>query len=556
MLAEKWPQWTSEIRDESVVGEDQLGIAGAAQSYQQDILPGIITVTDHARYYSLYAWILYRFIQDENSSRLLKDFRGKYFRRHEVALIIGAFSHHMDNQLLTGVVGSGLNSSGARNYWESSDVISLEQNYFINRLGGFGQYYRTAMENMGIVEEPEKPYWVYRLTDRGKLLAEAYQNSIKHTKYFQKLALPGDLETITRIDAIEYGQAGCLCNDALQFGEDRKPLLDSFFRFEEAQDFNNQHVRRRNSLGVALDIVKMANGEFITDMLRPALYLGEYKAGMFYKPSSELTEWAQRWQMVEVRHLYTFGIQCMWAAFLLELKEKLFITREEWDEWILSILNKQNWNLKFTDFIEKLCHDAGLKGNLIQLKQSVKLEFTLKSGLDEYSLYLKALGHNGDSQSLLLTGIAILSQLYLRYFPVYSLDNEIWRSMATRERLPLNDYWLKVSQFIGSENLTLMDWIKWIFQEYIFEQHEMIALEKYRSYDTFKFYYEQGVFNWPTGKKPYQEPIRLAANRIDNCLSMLIDLGLVNKKKDGKLELSAEGEEYHNLVIRGLSGGI
>ena len=47
-----FPQWTTEITDTTVMGEDQLGIEGAAQSYQQEILPGIITVTNHARYYS------------------------------------------------------------------------------------------------------------------------------------------------------------------------------------------------------------------------------------------------------------------------------------------------------------------------------------------------------------------------------------------------------------------------------------------------------------------------------------------------------------------------
>lgn len=75
MIAEQYPQWTSEIRENTVPGEDQLGIEGAAQSFQQEILPGIITVTDHARYYSIYAWILYRFIYNENSSRLLKSLK-------------------------------------------------------------------------------------------------------------------------------------------------------------------------------------------------------------------------------------------------------------------------------------------------------------------------------------------------------------------------------------------------------------------------------------------------------------------------------------------------
>lgn len=405
---------------------------------------------------------------------------------------------------------------------------------------------------MGIVEESEKPQWVYRLTDRGKDLAEAYQNSIKHTKYFQQLEHINELATITRADANEYGKFGCICNNALQLGEDREPLLNSFFRFEESQDFNNQHVRRRNSLGVALDLVKNANGEFTIEMLRPALYLGEYKAGLDYKPAPELTEWTQRWHLVEVRHMYTFGLQCLWAAFLLKLEDKKFFSREAWYEWVFSIIKKNNWNLNYVAYIEKLCHIAGLEGNIHQLKDIVRSELTLESHLDEYSLYLKALGHKNDSQFLLVTGIAILSQLYIRFAPLYESDNVIWNSMATRERLPINDYFRTLSKFIMRVDFSLMDWIKWIYQEYIFEQHEMIALEKFRLYDTFKFYYENEIFSWPTGKKPYQEPLRLAANRINNCLSILIDLGLIRKIDNDKLELTDQGEEYYQRILRGL----
>ena len=52
-----YPQWTAEIIENTVAGEDQLGIEGAAQSYQQEILPGIITVTDGRRVTKLWRLI-------------------------------------------------------------------------------------------------------------------------------------------------------------------------------------------------------------------------------------------------------------------------------------------------------------------------------------------------------------------------------------------------------------------------------------------------------------------------------------------------------------------
>jgi len=49
-----FPQWTAELTDTFVTGEDQLGVEGAAQGYQQWLIPGIITTTDRARYYGFY----------------------------------------------------------------------------------------------------------------------------------------------------------------------------------------------------------------------------------------------------------------------------------------------------------------------------------------------------------------------------------------------------------------------------------------------------------------------------------------------------------------------
>ena len=94
-------------------GEDHLGVEGAAQGYQQYLVPGIITTTDHARYYSFYCWVLYRFISDPHSSRRLNDFGGAYYKRHEVAFILGCYSHHKASGGLGGLVGAGNNSAKA-----------------------------------------------------------------------------------------------------------------------------------------------------------------------------------------------------------------------------------------------------------------------------------------------------------------------------------------------------------------------------------------------------------------------------------------------------------
>ena len=228
-----WPQWSAPIAREAVPGEDQLGVEGAAQGYQQYLVPGIITTTEHARYYGFYTWILHRFIHLPGSSRLLRDFKGEFFRRHEVALILGYYGHHLDASPISGMVGAGINDSKARKYWESGSVISLDQPYFQNTLGGFGQYYRAAMEALRLIAQNEKPRLVYKLTERGKALAEAYAESIKSTAYARDLEHNASLPEITRGKARSYGKVGCVCPESLQNGKDLPLLLDAFFRFDQ-----------------------------------------------------------------------------------------------------------------------------------------------------------------------------------------------------------------------------------------------------------------------------------------------------------------------------------
>lgn len=551
---ENFPQWTSEINERVVPGEDQLGVEGAAQGYQQDILPGIITVTDHARYYSFYAWILYRFITGKNSTKLIKDFRGLFFKRHEMALILSAYLHHLNGKPFGGVVGSGANNSKVRNFWKSEEIASLEQDYFQNTLGGFGQYYRTAMQNMDLLIDAEKLSWAYRLTERGRILAEAYETSISETNYFEKLSKNNYLKEITKVDAQEYAQVGCLCSDALNQGLDRQFLLETFFRFDLPQDINNKHVRRRNSLGVALDLIFQADDEFTTEMLSPALYLNEFYPKKKYNPSAVLLEWVKRWQMVEVRHLFTFGLQCLWASFLIELRLKIKIDRQQWLLWLIEQLNTINWNITVTQLGENLCSEAKIFGKFYELTESKLEKINLESGLDEFTLFQNAEKNRDNPIVLFQTGIRVLLQLYMRFYKVYKLQGQIWNEMAQRQRISINSYFESITNFLETPNFSVIDWVNWMYQELIFEQHEMMALEKmrYQGYDTFKFYYEDNTFHWPTGKEPYREPIRLAANRLNNCISMLIDLGLVNEEDDKTLRLSTEGKEYHSRVIEGL----
>lgn len=548
-----FPQWTTKIaKGKDVIGEDMLGLEGAAQGYQQILVPGIISTTDRARYYSFYAWVLYRFINSSSGNRLLKNFQGKYYKRHEVALILGAYSHHIDREPIRSLVGSGNNYNKVRTWWGESDPVSLDANYFQNKLGGFGQYYFTAMQALEIVCESEQPSWVYRVTGKfGEPLAKAFEKSIAKTTYFKKLNQNDELEYLSHKDALNYGKVACLCGEALADGDDLPILRDAFFRFDQTD--SSSHGRRRLSLGVALDLIRGAKGRFERDQsLRPALYLGEFAPGLFYQPAPELEDWAFRWKMVAIRHQYTFGLQALWAAFILRLREsQAGMSLLDYMDWAGESFESKDLSSPLSEYLNKLCEEVGLESDWQRSQGQFSSACLQSTEMDEYSLFLEASRNYEDPDTLLRVGVQSLAQLYLRFLGQYLNQRDEWKEMANRERLSLNTFFSFMGENLSSE-VSLGKWLEMIYKEFILGQHEFMALQKlrYQGYDTFKFYYREGHFYWPFRKANYwREPIRLAGNRLRNAISILMDLGLVKENDKNQMSLTNDGKAFLARVI-------
>jgi hypothetical protein len=549
------PHWTTRLTDTTVDGEDHLGVEGAAQSYQQALVPGIISTTDHARYYSFYCWVLYRFIQGE--SRLLKDFRGPYFRRHEVAYLLGCYSHHRERGGLPGIVGAGTNQYKARHFWEAADPVSLDVDYFGNKLGGFGQYYRPVMETMGLVRPPERNKLVYRLTHRGEALAQAFGQSVKRTRYATALAQQGQLSTLSHADAADYGQQACLCAEALGSGTDRSLLLDAFFRFDEAGR-KNPHVRRRLTLGLLLDLVDQSGAVPFADGLRPALYLGRFAPDRPYQPAEGLAGIAFRWRMVQIRHSYTAALQALWAVFLDRLRTETdqHFTFDQFMAWAIAHLAPEQAGLPVNAYLDQLCAGVGLSTPWPEAAPHFAAACQAAGGGDELSLYKALLEAGRDPAMLIPHALRILGQLFLRHYELARQNDSAWQELAGQPRLPLSHFFAELTRHLQSPTWTVAEALRWLYRDYLLGQHEIIALQKLRQneYDTFKFYYRDGNFFWANNPPDFKEPLRLPGLRLTNSLTMLVDLGLVTRDEAGTCRLTDDGRHYLQRVVEAADG--
>lgn len=547
------PQWTARFTNDDVIGEDHLGVEGMAQSYQQYLVPGIISTTDHARYYSFYCWILYRYINQPDSPRTLAGFRGQYFKRHELAFLISCYSHHKDRNYLGGLVGSGVGNYKARRIWDSGDPITLDDHldYFGHSQGGFGQYYRPVMQTMGLLAEPESPRWIYRLTHRGEALAKAFAETIETTTYSQQLEQKNELSSLTHDIATEYGQHACLCTEAMSRSTDREPLLEAFFRFDQ-NGLKNPHTRRRLTLALILDLVKQANDVPLRDALRRSLYLGWYDAGTAYQPHPSLHSWYQRWRFAQARHCYTAALQALWAVFLDHLRDADQITFEDFIKYVEGFLPDGVATMPLSSYLTQLCTAVGLEGDWQQATSEFHAACQVETGQDEMSLFDSIWGGDRETAVLIPNAVQILCQLFLRHYQLWQSGDSTWEEVAQEERLPLAQFMDDLDRH-AQENLSVKDWLAWVYRSYCLGQHEIIALQKlrYNKYNTFKFYYQDDRFAWASNPAQYKVPLRFPGLRLYNGLTILTDLALVEENEDGICILTAEGEAYLAQAVEG-----
>lgn len=176
-----------------IVGLDHLGVQVVSASIYSLLLPGITNVTDRARYYSFYPWVLHRFAQQAKPESGRPEWL-TWFRRLEYAYAAACAAwEHAEGEPATAVVGvdtarrairdirgrGPLDLRGPADLDEAGKIGSGA--YFKNSEGGLGQYYKVPLTLLGLMREDRE----YKYPDRqlttyaGRPLAEAVHRSFE-----------------------------------------------------------------------------------------------------------------------------------------------------------------------------------------------------------------------------------------------------------------------------------------------------------------------------------------------------------------------------------------
>lgn len=155
-------EWLSRDLD-FVEGLDHLGIQVVSTNIYSRLVPGISNLTDRARYFSFYSWVLDSFAR--KASDKSADGWRTWIRSHEFvfsAAGVAAERHAIEKDAAGGLIGA----IAARRLTKGDHVDvgaasriedgkAAKGTYFKNREGGYSQYYKGPMTALGLLRLDE-----------------------------------------------------------------------------------------------------------------------------------------------------------------------------------------------------------------------------------------------------------------------------------------------------------------------------------------------------------------------------------------------------------------
>ncbi|MHA1343313.1 MAG: hypothetical protein ACTSQG_04970 [Promethearchaeota archaeon] len=532
------PKWTKKGKLKEG-GRDPLGLSAISERITSDLVPGIITMTRIARNYIFYCWSLK--VAIKKKFKTLNEFK-QHLAKLEAAWVIGGL---LDDNA-TGRDGKGAigtQRAMRRITLSSEDEIDVNFSVFKMKGGGFYQYHRSSMAQLGLVITTK---YLPVLLPNGEKLANFYESNIKTTTYFKNYL---NIDVIPKSVLLEYGQKSHF-NYLKNTKNENTELIKIFFSKNETS--SEIPYSRRDTLVLLLDLINLfeQNNLILTENdFRNIIFYNrtENIKNCFYS-SINLEKILAYWRFFVFHNFFTFFLEHLLVCFIESTKKDSGQSIDEFyseNKEITSILSEYcKFDLNDKNILQII--------NLILLNCDVKRDFGPKSSelfdkkvnidskFSEYILCKKISESLSKEQYtevlafslLLLLIIVIRFRHYIENFD----DETIWmRDLCDTDRLNLFHFNNEV-QLIANK-ISLFDFFKSVMDKIIL-QHDIIAQEKQLSYglNTFRFERIGNSFHFKQGLEYSQRNSKFNA-----LTSILEDLGLIilNSKE---CRLTSEGK--------------
>lgn len=537
-------------------GLDHLGTqAPCAQIYSQ-LLPGITNVTNRARHYSLYPWLVWSL-----DNRGLADDEAAFvsnFRKAECLLTLIAERHSRatdyDNNKHGAAMAGRDKLLPALTALEGGEELRLSTyatreevptRYFKNGLGGLGQYYLGPFQELQLLDGASKRGWVLCSKEKALPLAQAVDARVDGDLFFRTLT--ADRVSLKRLDELD---AFCPCR-LRDPCKEHELLVDLFF--DRRKDDPISGPPRKQSLLLLLHWIS-TNGHLAAEYpgvpaFRRSLYaLDDAGKSVHWSPPESLRKTASGWRTYERNDLLSIAAQAMFFCALrrLDMEGARPANALEFNRWFVrdaatlaasKRLGKRSWGEARDAFLAAAPSREAWddEQHEVNLREAIFAHFREDSGSSE-------------AAELYVAGARLLMLVATR--------DDVSVDPYTDVPLPPNydiDYpiTLRSLRRVAAESLpgmTVPEALGWIVTEWGLKTHLLVALRKlrYTSKSTFR------ILPTDFGLERQAGEIVPAPTmpRLYQALQITEDLGLVRLDAGVGLTLTAEGQRVldHGLA--------
>jgi len=533
-------------------GLDPLGVQAPSINIYTQLLPGITNVTDRARYYSFYPWVVWAYNQAD-SKRTHDDFI-LWLRRADCLFTLVAIRHRItqrgDDHLLhdAGLIGTQtlrrvVADLGDDDEIALSDFTTLEEGdanrYFKNPLGGLGQYYLGTLAALGLMGRQGREVGY---TNLGVRLAEAMDSSVNRELFAE--AIRSD-----RVNAQILDQLAAFCPCGLSDSvAERNLLLDLFFNRESVYGLDGDV--RRDSLRLLFHLISSlvtrdseGGPAFDQYTFRSACYSGALPDGRPWILPEGLDHARRGWAVYQGNELLSLAAQCVFWVVLRTLEETLPAVHSTEDltswfkgtDWVARAVRELDSDT-FSSALARVRKELPERGKHDQPAHELSLAEELRLAV--------AGGETSSYPSVLSLSAQILLSLIARddhtgdpyeplafpgdYFSLY----------------PINLHSLRKHAGTTWRNLPIPEWFGWLADSWGVGAHLRVALRKLRqqSQDTFHVApTDHGLRVFALPDPTYTSP------RFYASVQILQDLGGLDRAVDGSwTKTTALGQELRD----------
>lgn len=525
-------------------GLDHLGTQAPCVKIYGQLLPGITNVTDRARYYSFYPWVVWSY--DQRFSKDDFDHFVDMFRRADCLFTLISERH---SRQAADAVEHGIAMAGRNNLLPALDRLTLGEvlklsdyatqdeadtrRYFKSKLGGFSQYYAGTLLELGIMQ-PSSRSWSYYTKQNGEHLAASIESAAPAELFWA--AVEKNEVSLSDLDELS---AFCVCSIESNVSECHH--LRGIF-FDTENKYAEDGTQRRRSLGLIQQLVNaLPEGVDISqDVFRACTYSEALPAGKEWVVPESLQLTRKLWAVYVRNDLLSVAFLTVLAISLREMQPQsaqqnpLFKTIEHFSSWFAA----SSAVASVTDALGTIVFDE-----LVSQTRQQGVSLTAWEDAEHETQLGRALlegWKRGDESAVLLnTCLKLLITLAARGTSDKPYDG---LAMSAEE---LRDYPINLISFHHRvalwKELTLpevvTDLINWSLNT-----HLRVALRKLRqsSRATFQLRPSERGLEVVADQIPDPTP---TTPRFKQAIQILRDLGVLVLDKSGQTRLSEDGKK-------------